>query len=76
MASQSMSVKDGEALSPTWVDTQVQRKLIKVGGTKNEKCRGKLMEVLMMGNLLPIEWMLYEATIKSKSSLALTVMDT
>jgi hypothetical protein len=53
MASQSMSVKDGEALSPTWVDTQVQRELIKVGGTNNEKCRGKLMEVLMMGEFTP-----------------------
>jgi hypothetical protein len=53
MASQSMSVKDGEALSPTWVDTQVQRELIKVCGTNNEKCRGKLMEVLMMGEFTP-----------------------
>jgi hypothetical protein len=37
------------------------------GGTKNERCRGKLMEVLMMGNLLPIEWILYEAPIRSKA---------
>ncbi len=53
MVSQSMSVKDGEALSPTWVDAQVQRELIKVGGTKYERCRGKLMEVLMMGEFTP-----------------------
>ncbi len=52
MASQSMSVNDGEAMNPTR-DAQVQRKLIKVGGTENERCRGKLMEVLMIGNLLP-----------------------
>jgi hypothetical protein len=67
MASQSMSVKDGEALSPTWVDTQVQRELIKVSGTKNERCRGKLMEVLMMRNLLPTQWILYEAPVRSKA---------
>ncbi len=59
-------MKDGEALSPTWVDAQVQRELIKVGGIDNEKCRGKLMEVLMMGNLLPTQWILYEAPIRSK----------
>ncbi len=67
MASQSMSVKDGEALSPTWVDAQVQRELIKVGGTENERCRGKLMEALMMGNLLPTQLILYEAPIRSKA---------
>jgi hypothetical protein len=67
MASHSMSVKDGEALSPTWVDAQVQRELIKVGGTDNERCRCKLMEVLMMGNLLPTQWILYEELIRSKA---------
>jgi hypothetical protein len=39
---------------------------MKVGGTDNERCRGKLMEVLMMGNLLPTQWILYEAPVKSK----------
>jgi hypothetical protein len=48
-----MSVKDGEALSLTWVDAQVQRELIKVGGTENERRRGKVMEVLMMGDFTP-----------------------
>jgi hypothetical protein len=60
-------VKDGEALSPTWVDAQVQRELIKAGGIENERCRGKLMEVLMMGNLLPTQWILYEAPVRSKA---------
>ncbi len=58
-------MKDGEALSPTWVDAQVQRELIKVGGTENERCKGKLMEVLMMGNLLPTQWILYETLVRS-----------
>jgi hypothetical protein len=50
--------------------------LIKVGGTENERCRGKVMEVLMIGDFTPNQMDIIWGTSQVQGSLALTAMDT